>query len=118
MTLEQFNQHYEVETRADYMYTHNKWMVLYNKDKHHYVTDGPKAHKRFTSFAEILEYVKQHMDDLAVQVNDQIMIIDMSGEPEYAGLIGTVTLIDDAGQIHGTWGGCALVPDADKYTII
>ena len=39
---------------------------------------------------------------------DRIRIVEMSGEPRYSGKEGSVDHIDDAGQIHGTWGGCAL----------
>jgi hypothetical protein len=39
----------------------------------------------------------------------------MSGEPAYAGRIGTVECIDDMGQLHGTWGGCALIPGEDFF---
>ena len=39
----------------------------------------------------------------------------MSGEPAYAGRIGTVERIDDMGQLHGTWGGCALIPGEDIF---
>lgn len=49
---------------------------------------------------------------------DRIRIIRMDGEPRYDGKEGTVTHIDDAGQIHGTWGGCALIPGVDKFVII
>ena len=30
----------------------------------------------------------------------------------------TINVIDDAGQIHGTWGGCAIVPEKDDYIIL
>lgn len=52
------------------------------------------------------------------KVGDTIRIISMSGEPQYSGCIGTVKYIDDAGQIHGTWGGCAIIPNADTYEVI
>ena len=42
----------------------------------------------------------------------------MNHEPDYTGRVGTVTHIDDAGQIHGTWGGCAIIPEADEYEVI
>ena len=42
----------------------------------------------------------------------------MEGEPQYNGKEGIVDLIDDAGQIHGTWGGCALIPDVDEFEVI
>ena len=47
-----------------------------------------------------------------------IKIICMEGEPQYTGREGVITHIDDAGQIHGMWGGCALVPGLDTYIII
>ena len=31
---------------------------------------------------------------------------------------GVVTHIDDAGKIHGTWGGSAIIPEIDTYIII
>jgi hypothetical protein len=42
----------------------------------------------------------------------------MDGEPSYSGRCGTVEYIDDAGQIHGTWGGCALIPGIDTFEIV
>jgi len=53
-----------------------------------------------------------------MKVGDKIRIIRMDGEPQYDGKTGTVTHVDDAGQIHGTWGGCALIPGVDNYTVI
>ena len=53
-----------------------------------------------------------------VNVGDVIKIIDMDGEPDYTGREGTVRCIDSIGQIHGTWGGCALIPGQDSYKII
>ena len=53
-----------------------------------------------------------------VLIGDRIKIIHMEGEPHYKGREGVVTHIDDAGQIHGTWGGCALIPEIDTYAII
>ena len=53
-----------------------------------------------------------------MKVGDKIRILYMDGEPEYDGKKGTVTHIDDAGQIHGTWGGCALIPGVDEYKVL
>ena len=39
-----------------------------------------------------------------VKIGDTIKIIHMEGEPQYTNREGVVTHIDDAGQIHGTWG--------------
>ena len=54
-----------------------------------------------------------------VHVGDTIEIISMS-DPyvDYAGKKGKVEHIDDLGQIHGSWGGCALIPGVDKFKII
>ena len=53
-----------------------------------------------------------------VKVGDKIKIICMEGEPQYSGKTGVVEHIDDIGQIHGSWGGCALIPDIDKFEIV
>ena len=53
-----------------------------------------------------------------VQVGDTLRIIEMKGEPHYAGKEGVVKCIDDIGQIHGTWGGCAIIPEEDQFEII
>jgi hypothetical protein len=53
-----------------------------------------------------------------VNIGDKIIIIHMKGEPHYKDREGTVTHIDDAGQIHGTWGGCALIPELDTFKVM
>ena len=53
-----------------------------------------------------------------VKVGDKIRIIHMDGEPQYSGKTGIVKHIDDIGQIHGSWGGCALIPSVDEYEIV
>jgi hypothetical protein len=46
-----------------------------------------------------------------IKICDTIKIIKMEGEPQYTNREGVVTHIADAGQIHGTWGGCAIIPE-------
>lgn len=53
-----------------------------------------------------------------VKVGDLINIIKMEGEPDYSNRIGIVTSIDGIGQLHGTWGGLAIIPGKDTYEII
>ena len=53
-----------------------------------------------------------------VRIGDRIKIIRMESEPQYTNREGVVTHIDDAGQIHGTWGGCALIPEIDTFVIL
>jgi len=53
-----------------------------------------------------------------IEIGDTLRIDCMDGEPQYSGKTGIVESVDDWGQIHGTWGGCALIPGTDSYTII
>ena len=53
-----------------------------------------------------------------VKVGDKIRIIYMEGEPSYCGKVGIVQHIDSIGQIHGSWGGCALISETDQFEII
>lgn len=39
----------------------------------------------------------------------------MEGEPQYTDREDVITHIDDVSQIHGTWGGCAIIPEIDIY---
>lgn len=55
---------------------------------------------------------------MRVKEGDYIRIIYMRDEPQYEGRQGRVTHIDGMGQIHGTWGGCAIIPELDEYEII
>lgn len=52
------------------------------------------------------------------QVGDTIKIIEMKDEPTYKGREGVIESIDSMGQLHGTWGGCAIIPEVDKYEVI
>ena len=53
-----------------------------------------------------------------IKIGDTIKIIKMDGEPQYTNREGVVTHIDDAGQIHGTCGGCAILPEIDEFIIL
>ena len=55
---------------------------------------------------------------MKVKVGDKIRIVIMQGEPQYTGREGIVEYIDDAGQLHGTWGGLAILPDEDEWEVI
>lgn len=52
------------------------------------------------------------------KVGDKIKIVSMSGEPQYTGKKGEITRIDDLGQLHGTWGGLAIIPEEDDIEVI
>jgi len=51
-------------------------------------------------------------------VGKTIIIDDMLEEPGYCGCKGKVTYVDDIGQLHGTWGGLAVIPGIDSFHII
>ena len=53
-----------------------------------------------------------------VHIEDTIKIIKMDGEPQYTKREGVVTHINDVDQIHGTWGGCAIIPEVDEFIIL
>lgn len=36
----------------------------------------------------------------------------------YIGHEGFVQFIDSIGQLHGTWGSLAIIPDTDKFKVI
>ena len=59
------------------------------------------------------------------KVGDKIRIIkmdDANGTDYQAsrmnGKEGVIELIDDSGQLHGTWGGLAVIPGLDVYEVI
>lgn len=61
------------------------------------------------------------MKTIEVKVGDRIRIIslfDSYALDTYNGKEGEVILIDDAGQLHGTWGGLAVIPEEDEFEIL
>lgn len=56
---------------------------------------------------------------MEVKVGDKIRIIHLTGEDgRYDGHEGTVEHIDAIGQLHGTWGGLAVIPEEDEFVVI
>lgn len=54
------------------------------------------------------------------KVGDRIRIIKMA-DPYgafYEGREGVIWHIDDMGQLHGTWGGLAVIPEEDEFIIL
>lgn len=59
------------------------------------------------------------------KVGDKIRIVQMddaNGTDYQASMMngkeGVIELIDDNGQLHGTWGGLAVIPGLDMYEVI
>lgn len=66
----------------------------------------------------LIESLKESKKLNEAKIGDKVKIIFMDGEPKYSGKEGIIEFIDDAGQLHGTWGGCALIPGVDEFKII
>ncbi len=51
-----------------------------------------------------------------------INLFDNNGKDKetskYAGRVGIVQLIDSLGQLHGTWGSLAVIPEIDEFEFI
>ena len=66
----------------------------------------------------------KHMAELVYGVHegDTIRITSMKDpyipKGSYDGREGIVEHIDSIGQLHGTWGGLAVLPGTDTFTVI
>lgn len=58
------------------------------------------------------------MNNNSEYIGKIIRIIDMRDEPYYTGKTGMVEYVDSIGQLHGTWGGLAIIPEEDKFEIV
>jgi len=76
------------------------------------------------SFPEVEEKLEERAMadtpfDSDVKVGDKIRIVHLEGEDNsYDGKEGEVEHIDSIGQLHGTWGGLAIIPGVDDFDII
>ena len=52
------------------------------------------------------------------KIGDKIRIIEMKGEDRYNGREGVIEFIDGLNQLHGTWGGLAVIPEQDTIELI
>ena len=49
----------------------------------------------------------------------KVRIIHLDGEDDrYDGKEGVIEYIDAIGQLHGSWGGLAIIPDVDDFELI
>ena len=55
-----------------------------------------------------------------VKAGDKIRIISMEDvrANDYNGKEGIVEYIDSIGQLHGTWGGLAVIPECDTFVVV
>lgn len=56
---------------------------------------------------------------MEIEIGTKIRIIHLEGENEvYDGRECIVEHIDSIGQLWGTWGGLAVIPEADDFEIL
>lgn len=60
-----------------------------------------------------------------VKIGDTIRIVRLNDDggkdfqaKMYNGRSGVVKYIDSLGQLHGTWGGLAVIPGVDEFEIL
>lgn len=51
-------------------------------------------------------------------VGRKIRITWMKDEPNYCGRVGVINYVDDLGQLHGSWGGLAVIPGEDSFEFV
>ena len=71
--------------------------------------------KNYNRCFELAKYVRKKKCDMVFKKGNKIKIICMKNESKYDGKEGIIEHIDDAGQLHGSWGGCALIPELDVF---
>lgn len=49
---------------------------------------------------------------------DTVKILTMYSDSSFDGKTGAVRMIDDLGQLHGTWGPVPIKPEIDDYFVI
>lgn len=64
-------------------------------------------------------YYKKLQSESRYKVGQRIRIIHLKGEDNsYDGREGEIEQIDGIGQLHGTWGSLAVIPDEDSFIVI
>ena len=65
-----------------------------------------------------MHQTKQQRESI-YKVGQRIRIIRLEGEDSrYEDKEGAIEHIDGIGQLHGTWGSLAIIPEADDFEII
>ena len=64
-------------------------------------------------------YTTKQQKESPYKVGQKVRIIHLEGEDNRDdGKEGEIEDIDAIGQLHGTWGGLAIIPEADEFQII
>ena len=64
------------------------------------------------------EMVKARKERYPTGTRIELLYMNDPYSPVHTGTKGTVVCVDDMGQIHGSWGGCALIPGVDEFEVI
>ena len=65
-----------------------------------------------------MDWSRDHSNDYTHLIGKRIRIDSMEGEVGYDGKEGVVNYCDSMGQLHGTWGRLAVVPEHDSFTVL
>ena len=90
----------------------NERVVALRLVQHQYTYGNAEMRNHFKQVV-----LKDNQEHPAV-VGSKVYIFEMLDEPSYTGATGVVEHIDDIGQLHGSWGGCALLPSEDVFIVI
>ena len=64
-------------------------------------------------------YTTKQQKESPYKVGQKVRIIHLEGEDtRYDGKEGVIEHIDGIGQLHGTWGGLEIIPEADEFIVI
>lgn len=59
------------------------------------------------------------MNMIEFKTGMKVRIIHLDGEDNrYDGKEGIIEHIDGIGQLHGTWGSLAIIPEVDKFEVV
>lgn len=59
------------------------------------------------------------MSNIDFKPGMKVRIIHLEGEDNrYDGREGVIEYVDAIGQLHGSWGGLAIIPDADDFEVL
>lgn len=112
----EYKQYFEEEPMTQNSFDHLIDAILKSITLQQFIEGLPNLEDG-TYFVRYQDKSEEAAPSAPTTIGKKIRIIDMKGEPQYTGKTGIVTSVDDAGQIHGTWGGCALV-EGDRYEFI
>ena len=104
---------YEVEFT---MYSNHEW-THEDAKKIVLAENETKAKAEITKMSDY-DYERTVKSIRQIKVGDKIKIIKMVDVEKYNNAKGTITEIDDMGQLRGTWGGLAVIPEVDEFEVI